>query len=86
MDHKIDILLSFCVLDAKANVIVFCSDKAIAQGYLASKVIKSFLQHLVANGGGKADFASGGVKDARVLIDYLKDFSLKQFLLTVETH
>lgn len=86
VDHKIDILLSFCVLDAKANVIVFCSDKAIAQGYLASKVIKSFLQHLVANGGGKADFASGGVKDARVLIDYLKDFSLKQFLLTVETH
>gem|GEM_PF-5137756 len=65
--NKVDVLWAAGENDGKGFVLVFCSDKAIAQHKEANALIQGFLNPLGANGGGKTDFATGGIKDVAVL-------------------
>lgn len=65
--NNADVLWAAGENDGKGFVLVFCSDKAVAQHKEANVLIQSFLKPLGANGGGKPDFATGGIKDVAVL-------------------
>ena len=65
--NNVDILWAAGENDGKGFVLVFCSDRAIAQHKEANVLIQSFLKPLGANGGGKSDFATGGIKDITIL-------------------
>ena len=64
----------------KGIVVVFCSEQAIQQGYVAGGLIQKFLKPLGANGGGKPDFASGGIKEVGQLRSAWKTFNWHHFL------
>ena len=66
--------------DDKGIVLVFCSEQAIKQGYAAWALIQKFLKPLGANGGGKPDFATGGIKDVAQLRTAWKSFNWNAFL------
>ncbi|MDR0393293.1 MAG: alanine--tRNA ligase [Puniceicoccales bacterium] len=78
-EQKPDILCSFGEQAQKGVAFVFCSEEAIQKGFTAAALIQRLLQPLGANGGGKADFASGGVKRSVDLRQYLQIFSLEKF-------
>ena len=78
--NKTDILLAAGEFDNKGIVLVFCSEQAIKQGYLAGALIQKFLKPLGANGGGKPDFATGGIKEINQLRTAWKAFNLNTFL------
>ena len=65
--NNIDILWAAGENDGKGFVLVFCSNKAVTQHKEANALIQGFLKPLGANGGGKSDFATGGIKDVSVL-------------------
>ena len=65
--NSVDVLWCAGENDGKSFVLVFCSDKAVAQNKGANALIQSFLKPLGANGGGKSDFATGGIKDVAIL-------------------
>ncbi len=65
--NKVDVLFLASEFDRKGIVIVACSEKAINAGVSANKLIQTFLKPLGANGGGKPDFATGGIKDVNTL-------------------
>lgn len=65
--NHVDILWAASENDGKGFILVFCSDKAVAQNKGANALIQSFLKPLGANGGGKSDFATGGIKDVTIL-------------------
>ena len=65
--NNVDILWAAGENDGKGFVLVFCSAKATAQHKEANTLIQGFLKPLGANGGGKSDFATGGIKDVTVL-------------------
>ena len=67
--NNVDVLFLAGECDHKGIVIVSCSEKAISTGISAQCLIQTFLKPLGANGGGKPDFATGGIKD----IDTLKN-------------
>ena len=78
--NKADILFAAGEFDNKGVVLVFCSEQAIQQGYAAGGLIQKFLKPLGANGGGKPDFATGGVKDVSQLRTAWKSFNWNTFL------
>ena len=78
--NKTDILLAAGEVDDKGIVVVFCSEQAIQQGYVAGGLIQKFLKPLGANGGGKPDFASGGIKEVGQLRSAWKTFNWHHFL------
>ena len=65
--NKVDVLFLAGEFDNKGIVIVTCSEKAIKNGISANNLIQAFLKPLGANGGGKPDFATGGIKDVNTL-------------------
>lgn len=79
--NKTDILLAAGEFDNKGIVLVFCSEQAIKQGYTAGALIQKFLKPLGANGGGKPDFATGGIKEVAQLHVAWKAFNWNTFLL-----
>ena len=78
--NKTDILLAAGEFDNKGIVLVFCSEQAIKQGYAAGVLIQKFLKPLGANGGGKPDFATGGIKEINQLRTAWKAFNWNTFL------
>ncbi len=78
--NKTDILLVAGEFDNKGIVLVFCSEQAIKQGYVAGALIQKFLKPLGANGGGKPDFATGGIKAIDQLRTAWKAFNWNTFL------
>lgn len=78
--NKTDVLLAAGEFENKGMVLVFCSELAIKSGYSAGSLIQKFLKPLRANGGGKPDFASGGVKDNTLLRTVWKQFNWSIFL------
>lgn len=75
-----DVLLVFANEMDKAFCGVFCSAEAIQRGLSATQLIKAILQPLGASGGGKPDFASGGVKNVQALKDYLTTFAFDKYI------
>lgn len=65
--NKVDVLFLAGEFDNKGIIIVSCSGKAIQKGISANNLIQAFLKPLGANGGGKSDFATGGIKDINAL-------------------
>jgi alanyl-tRNA synthetase len=59
------------VIGGKASVSAFCSPDAIAAGFNAGKIGNELSQKLGGKGGGKADFAMGGGRDASRLEEAL---------------
>ena len=78
--NKADVLFAAGEFDDKGIVLVFCSEQAIQQGYAAGALIQKFLKPLGANGGGKPDFATGGIKDVAQLRTAWKAFNWNAFL------
>ena len=62
-NNHVDILLAASEMDGKGFLTVFCSDRAINQKVNTDVVFQKLLKPLGANGGGKPDFATGGLKD-----------------------
>ncbi|MBT6463267.1 MAG: alanine--tRNA ligase [Opitutae bacterium] len=58
-----DILVLGGTFNKKIFLNVLCSQKAISKGFDAGDILKGILQKVGGNGGGKADFATGGGKD-----------------------
>ena len=67
IQNHIDILWAAGENNGKGFVLVFCSANAIEKHMAANHLIQRFLTPLGANGGGKPDFATGGVKEIAVL-------------------
>ena len=74
--NAVDVLWTACEFEGKGMVLVFCSQKAISKGYEAHALLRSFMQQLGVNGGGKPDFASGGIKDVAPLKLHWESLSL----------
>jgi alanyl-tRNA synthetase len=67
IQNHIDILWAAGENNGKGFVLVFCSANATEKHMSANHLIQHFLTPLGANGGGKPDFATGGVKEITVL-------------------
>jgi len=65
------VVLLAAVIEGKAAVAAFCSAGAVAAGHNAGAVIRDVSQKLGGKGGGKADFAMGGGRDAEKLAEAL---------------
>lgn len=79
-NNHVDILLAASEFDNKGIVLLFCSNRAIQSGYFSGNLVQKFLKPLGANGGGKPDFASGGIKDVMQLRAAWKQFNWSTFL------
>jgi len=53
----------------KSSIVAFCSPAAIKAGHQAGKIVNELSQKLGGKGGGKADFAMGGGRDASRLAE-----------------
>ena len=71
-----DILLAASEFEGKGIVLVFCSENAISKGMAANTILQNLLKPLNAHGGGKPDFATGGVKDLTALKNTWNDLTL----------
>ena len=71
-----DILLAASEFEGKGIVLVFCSENAISKGKTANMILQNLLKPLNAHGGGKPDFATGGVKDLTALKNVWNDLTL----------
>jgi alanyl-tRNA synthetase len=56
----------------KTSLAVFCSPGAVKAGHAAGKIVQALSVQLDGKGGGKADFAMGGGKDAARLAEVMK--------------
>lgn len=76
-ENNLDILLAASEFENKGTILVFCSPEAIEKQITANDLIQKVLQPLNAYGGGKADFATGGIKDLIALKNFWEDLPLK---------
>ena len=73
-----DSLLFFVSVQAgKLSFVVYCSEKAIEQGYFAGDLAKEAAQMTGGNGGGRKDIAQAGGKDLSQLDAVLKNIQHK---------
>ena len=77
--HKDIIINKYTEYDEDERLV---SDRGHNVEYLTTmRYIQKFLKPLGANGGGKLDFASGGIKEINLLQSAWQSFNWKTFLL-----
>lgn len=80
-EQKPDVLLVYGQEAGKGYLLAFCAERAIQKGISAHMLIKHLLVPLGANGGGKPDFANGGVKDYTALKLAMEALDFEQLLI-----
>ena len=73
--NGVDVLLAASEIDQKVVVLAFCSPKAIQKNLSAQVLIQKILTPLGAKGGGKPDFATGGIKNVPAFTSYWTNLS-----------
>ena len=71
------LLFLVSIQDDKLNFVVYCSEKAINQGYFAGDLAKEAAQITGGNGGGRKDIAQAGGKDLSQLDAVMKNIQHK---------
>ena len=71
-EQSLDVLAVAC----EKLLLIFCSNKAVAQQTTADRLLKHFLAQCGGRGGGKETFATGSVEDASRLATLLKQPSI----------